>query len=601
MKKTKEENAITLIALVITIIVLLILAGISINTITGDNGILKMTQQAKVENEIATEKEIVIRSANAALMNTKGEEFSLNDLQKELDIEAGNGKTEASDEGNSYDVIFKDTNRLYTVNKEGDVTGQGEISKDSNPGDIKKNQNNEKLSGDDEEHAYEIASIEDLVQFSKMTNEGNNFEGKYVKITKNLNFNSNYSYTDPNNTSTFGDYNSDNLVEGIKTELTKDGARGFIPIKQFAGTILGQNNKINNIRIIEIPVRSDKYLGFVKENVGNIQDLKLSGTLNVDMVDGNKTMYFIGGACGANEGTMKNIENEIELKLNLQSGIAMFYAGGIAGGLAGDSDTQKEAIIENSTNKAKFYITGVADNRIGGIAGYVDTSKIYNCKNEAYVRVESSDYSCIGGVAGDVYDTTIENSCNIGSLEAISNNRIYLGGISAMDNNLKIKNSYNAGEIISNGHAARMGGITGSSENGTTIENCYNTGKIRTTSNSTTIRVGGLIGFTFDRNNEEPLTVKNSYNAGIMDIQGQASQKGTLYGTFCGTIQNCYALQTNGIELAGSTNDKITTINCATKTAEEMRNLDFVNLLNSSMLKKDSNNINNGYPILIWQ
>ena len=148
MKKTKEENAITLIALVITIIVLLILAGISINTITGDNGILKMTQQAKVENEIATEKEIVIRSANAALMNTKGEEFSLNDLQKELDIEAGNGKTEASDEGNSYDVIFKDTNRLYTVNKEGDVTSQGEISKDSNPGDIKKNQNNEIISLD---------------------------------------------------------------------------------------------------------------------------------------------------------------------------------------------------------------------------------------------------------------------------------------------------------------------------------------------------------------------------------------------------------------------------------------------------------------------
>ena len=36
----KERNGITLIALVITIIVLLILAGVTIATLTGDNGIL---------------------------------------------------------------------------------------------------------------------------------------------------------------------------------------------------------------------------------------------------------------------------------------------------------------------------------------------------------------------------------------------------------------------------------------------------------------------------------------------------------------------------------------------------------------------------------
>ena len=40
MRKTKENKGITLIALVITIIVLLILAGVSIATLTGNNGIL---------------------------------------------------------------------------------------------------------------------------------------------------------------------------------------------------------------------------------------------------------------------------------------------------------------------------------------------------------------------------------------------------------------------------------------------------------------------------------------------------------------------------------------------------------------------------------
>ena len=63
MKKTKElrreQTGITLIALVITIIVLLILAGVSIATLTGNNGILKQANQAKENNNSAAAKEKV--------------------------------------------------------------------------------------------------------------------------------------------------------------------------------------------------------------------------------------------------------------------------------------------------------------------------------------------------------------------------------------------------------------------------------------------------------------------------------------------------------------------------------------------------------------
>ena len=41
MKKSKKEVGITLIALTITVIILLILAGVTIATISGDNGILQ--------------------------------------------------------------------------------------------------------------------------------------------------------------------------------------------------------------------------------------------------------------------------------------------------------------------------------------------------------------------------------------------------------------------------------------------------------------------------------------------------------------------------------------------------------------------------------
>ena len=45
--RKKQEKGITLIALVITIIVLLILAGVTIATLTGDNGILTQAGKAK--------------------------------------------------------------------------------------------------------------------------------------------------------------------------------------------------------------------------------------------------------------------------------------------------------------------------------------------------------------------------------------------------------------------------------------------------------------------------------------------------------------------------------------------------------------------------
>ena len=46
----RGKKGITLIALVITIIVLLILAGITVIPITGDNGLIKKTGDTKEQN-----------------------------------------------------------------------------------------------------------------------------------------------------------------------------------------------------------------------------------------------------------------------------------------------------------------------------------------------------------------------------------------------------------------------------------------------------------------------------------------------------------------------------------------------------------------------
>ena len=55
--KTKEMKGITLIALVITIVVLMILAGVSINTVLGDDGIIKKAKEAAETTKRASAEE----------------------------------------------------------------------------------------------------------------------------------------------------------------------------------------------------------------------------------------------------------------------------------------------------------------------------------------------------------------------------------------------------------------------------------------------------------------------------------------------------------------------------------------------------------------
>ena len=63
----RNQKGITLVALVITIIVLLILAGVTIAALSGDNGILTRASQSKQEDEIGTAKDTINLAANEAI------------------------------------------------------------------------------------------------------------------------------------------------------------------------------------------------------------------------------------------------------------------------------------------------------------------------------------------------------------------------------------------------------------------------------------------------------------------------------------------------------------------------------------------------------
>ena len=82
MKKSEKQNGITLIALVITIIILLILAGISISALT-NQGLFGKAQQAKQEAENAQREENEILANYLEQMNaiTGGEKTALENAE----------------------------------------------------------------------------------------------------------------------------------------------------------------------------------------------------------------------------------------------------------------------------------------------------------------------------------------------------------------------------------------------------------------------------------------------------------------------------------------------------------------------------------------
>ena len=119
--KIKERKGITLIALVITIIVLLILAGVSIAMLTGQNGILTQAQNASEQTEIGAEKEAISLAYTGAVAD-KGGTGAVTDTDMDDQFNLNGTKADADGTGPII-VTMDDSNRQYMIDTNGNVTG----------------------------------------------------------------------------------------------------------------------------------------------------------------------------------------------------------------------------------------------------------------------------------------------------------------------------------------------------------------------------------------------------------------------------------------------------------------------------------------------
>ena len=113
--KTKEMKGITLVALVVTIVVLLILAGVSINTVLGDDGIIKKAKEAaETTKRVSAEEEMnrLVLEYQLAKSDENFEDF----LQEKINERRINGATDNGDgtvtiskrvDGKDYTITVK--------------------------------------------------------------------------------------------------------------------------------------------------------------------------------------------------------------------------------------------------------------------------------------------------------------------------------------------------------------------------------------------------------------------------------------------------------------------------------------------------------------
>ena len=113
----KNTKGITLIALVITIIVLLILAGVSIAMLTGQNGILNQAQEAKEQTEYKSAEEKV----KLAIMGARADDgqMTVAELKTEVGYQGG------SVTGDTFPVQVQMDGHTFTVDANGTVTSNG--------------------------------------------------------------------------------------------------------------------------------------------------------------------------------------------------------------------------------------------------------------------------------------------------------------------------------------------------------------------------------------------------------------------------------------------------------------------------------------------
>ena len=130
MKKNCRNNGITMIALCVTIIVLLILAGVTISTFEGKDGIFNQANDSKKSAAIVEEKEILNTTVAASVGASSKAQVEEAYIRKYLNENVGNENEKyiLETDGDNFRIKFIDTGNEYVVSKDGNIYSNDEFN-----------------------------------------------------------------------------------------------------------------------------------------------------------------------------------------------------------------------------------------------------------------------------------------------------------------------------------------------------------------------------------------------------------------------------------------------------------------------------------------
>ena len=499
----KQSKGITLIALIITIIILLILAMVTIQILT-NQGIIRHARNAADKTELERLKEeITLVLDERKIEKVAGGNSKT--LKQDLEDKITGDKTVEEAEGLADTCYVTRNGQTVTAYEDGDIVDNKVATWDGKSSE----------SPEFKEFNWYIYTPGQLKFLADFVNNGNALaEGQEELLTK-----AGYNPSDVTMTEETMVYLMNNLDLGARPtngnwETTKNEERKWAPIgpssaKKLLGTFDGQENTIKGVY-----VNQEANFGGVFGNTNTIKKLKISDSY---IKGGNHTGGMVGALRTGNIQDCHNINTIV-----VSEG---YMAGGIVAQSTGN-------LIQNCSNSGKVICNGTTatsskTSLAGGIAGASYYSSVYNCYNTGDVKAAGAQVGGVCGTQGYTDKTTTLSHCyNTGSVTG-GISRDIGGVIGYCPGNTTVEYTYNSGMVRDNGNegSGGIGGIIGTLDHTSVTSDSYNKGKI-----STNHTVKGLV---IGRVDSADAKASDSYyysQLGTGAINGQDDEENNVRG-----------------------------------------------------------------------
>ena len=448
-----------------------------VSGITGDTGLLKVMKFDVVSAMTKTGSEVNFDTTPGQLLPSAAGTPSVSDttyyLRGHMDENAGNEYKNMTLTGISVTVYATQLNSEFD-SFGNDYDKDAEYSADVWDGT---SATADELAAATSGTTVTIDSGELLAALVQSVNDGNDYAGYTIKLTKNLDLNGN--------------------------EWTPIGQKNG---NKFKGTFDGQGYTVTGLKISEKKAAAfDGYVAFFgATDSATIKNLTVAGS-----VTGNDAAGIVGK--GVNT-TLENCHNKATITATVK-------AAGIVASL--DKGT-----LKNCTNSGAITTTGT--NPAAGIVAWCNPgATIVDCQNFGAVTVTGSgDSSQAGGICGNLgNNSTVTNCSNSGKISASLAGGVAGRAKGAAGKAAQIVSFTNTGEIVASNFA---GGVVGDAQNGVTAESCTIKGTV-----SGTNAAGGIFGTT--QGNSQSAVKDCTINANVTATT--ANRAGQVVGILGGKVE----------------------------------------------------------------